>query len=238
MGEAPSNHPAHQILDAFGLGKLDETAADAVGQHLESCPSCRRRVAELTSDTFLDHFRGACVRPDSIGSMTTWPPSLDADPASPPSSTAGTLPRGLRYQVLQCLGDGGQGSAYLARDPGLDRLVVLKRYHTDGAAVEYEGQALARVRSRYTAQCYHLERHGDERFLVMEYIPGQSLSEARERRELSPMRRYGWSNRWPRGWRRCTPAAWCTGTSSRSNIILGDDGVPRLVDFGLAAHRW
>ncbi len=236
MGEAPSNHPAHQILDAFGLGKLDETAADAVGQHLESCPSCRRRVAELTSDTFLDHFRGACVRPDSIGSMTTWPPSLDADPASPPSSTAGTLPRGLRYQVLQCLGDGGQGSAYLARDPGLDRLVVLKRYHADGAAVEYEGQALARVRSRYTAQCYHLERHGDERFLVMEYIPGQSLSEARERRALAPDEAVRLVEQVAEGLEAVHACGLVHRDVKPSNIVLGEDGVARLVDFGLAAH--
>ena len=71
MEVPPAVHPTQQILDAFGLGKLDERATEAVGQHLESCPSCRRRVAELTTDTFLDHFRSARTRtdsPDAVGS--------------------------------------------------------------------------------------------------------------------------------------------------------------------------
>ncbi len=236
MNAPPGRHPTEGILDAFGLGKLDETAAEAVGQHLESCPSCRRRVAEITSDTFLDHFRGARVRPDSIGSMTAGSPPLDTGPFSPSPPPAGTLPRGLRYEVLQCLGDGGQGSAYLTRDPGLDRLVVLKRYHDGGDAVENEGQALARVRSRYTAQCYHLERHGDERFLVMEYIPGQSLSEARKKRELAPDEAVRLVEQVAEGLEAVHACGLVHRDIKPSNIVLGEDGVARLVDFGLAAH--
>jgi hypothetical protein len=36
-------HPSDQTLSSYGLGKLDEAAAEAVNQHLESCPACRRR---------------------------------------------------------------------------------------------------------------------------------------------------------------------------------------------------
>jgi serine/threonine protein kinase len=232
-------HPTQQILDAFGLGKLDERATEAVGQHLESCPSCRQRVAELTTDTFLDHFRSARTRtdlPDAVGSPLGEAPSLHTGPGSPSSSPIGTLPPMLEYQVLRCLGDGGQGSAYLARDPGLGRLVVLKRYHARGAAIEQEGQALARVRSRCTAQCYSLERQGDELFLVMEYIPGNSLSDVCKKRALAPDEAVRLMEQVAEGLEAVHACGLVHRDVKPSNIILGDDGVPRLVDFGLAAH--
>src|SRR5262245_18358136 len=88
------------------------------------------------------------------------------------------LPEAIgKFTVLGRLGRGGQGSAFLARDPDLGGLVVLKRYH--GSAHDQEaladGQALRRIRSRHTPQCYSLERLGEALFLVMEYIPGRNL---------------------------------------------------------------
>ena len=38
MGAPPSLHPTDQSLSAYGLGKLDDTTADAIHAHLESCP--------------------------------------------------------------------------------------------------------------------------------------------------------------------------------------------------------
>ena len=239
MDVPPAVHPTQQILDAFGLGKLDEPAVEAVSQHLESCPSCRRRVAELPSDTFLDYLRSARTRTDSqtsIGSPVPEALFFHTGPGPPSSSPLGALPPGLKYQVLQCLGDGGQGSAYLARDPRLGRLVVLKRYHARGAAVEQEGQALARVRSRYTAQCYHLERQGDELFLVMEYIPGSSLSEVRKKRVVAHDEAIRLVEQVAEGLEAVHACGLVHRDVKPSNIVLGDDGVPRLVDFGLAAH--
>jgi predicted Ser/Thr protein kinase len=240
MNAPPGDHPPDHVLDAFALGKLDEAAAEAIGRHLESCPSCCRRVAEVTSDTFLDQFRGARALTDSptaTGAPLAQAPSLHNGPAPPSSSPVGTLTRVRKYEVLRCLGDGGQGSAYLARDPGLGRLVVLKRYHHAGAAdVEPEGQALARVRSRYTAQVYQLERQGDELFLVMEYLPGESLSEARKRRQLAPAEAARLIEQVAEGLEAVHACGLVHRDVKPSNIVLGEDSVPRLVDFGLAAH--
>jgi anti-sigma factor RsiW len=50
---APADlHPTVQTLSSYGLGKLDDASAEAVIQHLESCPDCRRRVAEMPADSF------------------------------------------------------------------------------------------------------------------------------------------------------------------------------------------
>jgi anti-sigma factor RsiW len=59
MDTARSDHPNYQILSSFGLGKLDEPSARAVSKHLEQCPECRKRVAELSADSFLGRVRDA-----------------------------------------------------------------------------------------------------------------------------------------------------------------------------------
>src|SRR5262249_34710073 len=102
-------------------------------------------------------------------------------PQPPPTPGARPLPAKLgKYLVLGRLGTGGQGSTFLARDPDLGHLVVLKRYHggsvAHAAALE-EGQALRRVSSRHTAQCQGVERDGAQLYLIMEYVPGRSLAE-------------------------------------------------------------
>ena len=196
-------------------------------------------MAELTSDTFLDRFRGSHSRtdpPTSAGASLADRPSVLTGPAPAVSSPVSALPPGLGYEVLKCLGNGGQGSAYLARDPGLGRLVVLKRYHDQGADAEHEGQALARVHSRYTARCFHLERRGHELFLVMEYISGSSLSDVRMKRTIAIDEALRLVEQVAEGLEAVHACGLVHRDVKPSNIVLGDDGVPRLVDFGLAAH--
>ena len=59
MGTAAAAiHPTDQILQAYGLGKLDDASAESVNKHLESCATCQSRVAEMSSDSFLGRLRG------------------------------------------------------------------------------------------------------------------------------------------------------------------------------------
>ncbi len=59
MNDHPVSHPTDQILSSYGLGKLNDDAAEAVNQHLERCPECRKRVAEMSADSFLGRIRDA-----------------------------------------------------------------------------------------------------------------------------------------------------------------------------------
>ena len=146
-----------------------------------------------------------------------------------------------KFAVLGRLGQGGQGSAYLARDPDLGRLVVLKRYHTapagpDAHGAVRDGKALSRLRTRYAAQCFGIERAGDDLILVLEYVPGRNLAEILK----SGLPPRGAASRWIEQVAEGLEEVHACGLVHRdvkpANIVLGDDGVPRLVDFGLAAH--
>ena len=69
MGANAVVHPTDPMLQAYGLGKLDDVSSDSVSKHLKGCDSCQRRVAHLSSDDFLGRLR-QCARPArSVGAV-------------------------------------------------------------------------------------------------------------------------------------------------------------------------
>ena len=64
--DASAPHPTDRSLKAYGLGRLDDATAESVNTHLEGCPDCRRRVAEISSDSFLGRLRDANAGPESL----------------------------------------------------------------------------------------------------------------------------------------------------------------------------
>src|SRR6185437_3190564 len=133
MDAHPVSHPTDQTLSWYGLGQLDDAFARSVGAHLESCPECRRRVAELASGNSPGRTCDARPRQDSsapAGYSLSGRSLLDRSGAAPAPPPAGTLPRGLAespdYEVITELGRGGMGVVYLARNTLMGRLEVLK----------------------------------------------------------------------------------------------------------------
>jgi anti-sigma factor ChrR (cupin superfamily) len=69
MDAPAATHPSDQTLQSYGLGKLDDILVEAVDKHLEGCDSCRDRVAQMTSDSFVGRLRDAQQakpRPESV----------------------------------------------------------------------------------------------------------------------------------------------------------------------------
>lgn len=155
-------------------------------------------------------------------------------------------PRLDRFVVLQRIGQGGMGTVFSAFDPQLDRRVALKLIRRDRAQANAaerlltEARMLAKVEHPNVVRIYDCGECGDEVYLAMELVAGQSL------------------HRWARGhmegsgqaapWREAVghyaqaaaglAAAHEVGVVHRdfkpSNAMLGNDGVVRVLDFGLA----
>lgn len=159
-----------------------------------------------------------------------------------PTAISSDAPSNIgKYLVRRVLGRGGQASAFLAMDPDLRRHVVLKVYHAAATAeqkdqVLREGQSLARVRSPYVAQCYGAERESNGvPYLVMEYIAGKTLAHSFQEKLPSETDALELTRKIALGVAEVHACGLIHRDIKPGNVILGDDGNPRLVDFGLAS---
>src|SRR5262245_31419028 len=81
MDAAQSLHPTDQTLRAYGLGKLDDRLAEEVNEHLMECSECRKRVAEMPADSFLQRVRDAQKSSDVGGTQSSQSPNTPSPPA-------------------------------------------------------------------------------------------------------------------------------------------------------------
>ena len=133
-----------------------------------------------------------------------------------------------RYELGSVLGVGGMASVYLAHDLVLQRQVAVKvlsaPYAHDPAFVERfrrEARAAARLSHPNVVAVFDSGADAGQHYLVMEYVPGQSLAELLARQGgLAPAGPSSWPWRCARRWPRRMPRGWCTATSSPATCCL------------------
>ena len=92
------------------------------------------------------------------------------------------------YSIVREIGRGGMGIVYLARDPRLDRHVAIKALPEHlaldpGRLARFESEArtLAQLNHPGVAGIHGVEEVEGNRFLILEYVEGESLAERLER---------------------------------------------------------
>jgi hypothetical protein len=143
-----------------------------------------------------------------------------------------------RYHLLQRAGAGGMGVVWSAWDPELERRVAIKLMHVKSeAAREYmlrEGQSLAKLSHPNIVPIYDVGTVDEQVYLVMEWIAGITLraycAEPRTTKELVGIYLAAGAG---------VAAAHRAGIVQRDfkpdNVMIGDDGRVRVLDFGLAS---
>jgi serine/threonine protein kinase/WD40 repeat protein len=145
------------------------------------------------------------------------------------------------YRVIRPLGRGGMGSVFLARDVRLGRLVVLKFLAQDlldsralRAQFDNEARATASLSHPNVVTLYDVGELLGRPWVALEYIEGMTLAQRLQQDWPSPPEaiRIGLAIA------RAIEAAHAAGIVHRdlkpANVVLGKDGRPRVVDFGLA----
>src|SRR3990172_5312257 len=153
---------------------------------------------------------------------------------------------GNRYQLEQLLGEGGMSSVYRATGPNLRRTVAVKLIHShlskDPEFVgrfEEEAAAVAQLKHPNVIQVFDCDNDGDTYYMVLEFIPGQTLQNRLRRLsaagELLPNEQ---ATEIAAAISDALDYAHGRGMIHRdvkpANIMLDDQGNPVLTDFGIA----
>jgi serine/threonine protein kinase len=142
-----------------------------------------------------------------------------------------------RYEVLRRIGRGGMGVVYAAVDRELERNVAIKLLLAGRPAgrerMLREARALARLAHPNVVTVHEVGTHDNQVYVAMEFIEGptlrQWLEQPHSRAELFDVFMQA---------ARGLHAAHCAGLVHRDfkpdNVIVGNDGRVRVLDFGLA----
>ncbi|HEX5109630.1 MAG TPA: serine/threonine-protein kinase [Vicinamibacterales bacterium] len=85
-----------------------------------------------------------------------------------------------KYRILSSLGSGGFGSVYLAEDTWIDKKVAIKVPHkqdVDFSDLVKEPRLLASMSHPNIVTILTAEKQDDQFFIVMEYVPGETLEQ-------------------------------------------------------------
>jgi predicted Ser/Thr protein kinase len=146
------------------------------------------------------------------------------------------------YRVESLIGAGGMGVVYRAFDEALERPVALKTLLPALAAdaefvarFKREAQSAAALNHPNITQIYAIGQEGTVPFFAMEMIHGRSLEAiAKERGAIEAMEAAGYILQAAYGLRHAAQKKLIHRDVKPSNLMLADDGVVKITDFGLA----
>ncbi len=162
---------------------------------ISQMPTCSRCGAALSSDAL----KGLCPRcllalnlaaPTEIPGETGPRGTKVVKVPPTPEEIAKHFPQ---FEILECLGRGGMGVVYKARQPKLNRIVALKVLAPEKVAetrfagrFEREAQALARLNHPNIVTVYDFGEADGLYYLTMEFVDGVSLRQLLQTRKIAP----------------------------------------------------
>ena len=259
----PPSCPSVSRLKELLAERLPQEEQARLNRHLERCPACQHRLEGLVAarepwSGLAKHLSQPPQREAALKQvMENLKHEPDPEPTRDEPVAAADLPLGFLspsdkpdqlgrlgpYEVLAEIGRGGMGIVLKAFDPTLHRVVAIKvlapQLATSGVARKRfmrEAQAVAAVTHDHIVTIHAVEEANGLPYLVMQYIPGQSLQDRIDKEGPLPLKeilRIGMQTA------AGLAAAHAQGIIHRdikpANILL-ENGVQRvkLTDFGLA----
>ena len=147
-----------------------------------------------------------------------------------------------KYRLMSHLGKGGMSSVYLAEHVLMRRRVAIKvlpQGRVDDSSYlqrfHREAQAVAALDHRNIVRAYDVDQEGAVHFLVMEFVPGQSLQELVARGGVvSPVVAAEYIRQAAEGLAAAHKAGLVHRDIKPGNLLVDEKGTVKLLDLGLA----
>ena len=146
-----------------------------------------------------------------------------------------------RYEPQKQIGSGSQGTVYLAGDPKLKRNVAIKLLNKglmgsqgDSLAFEQEAQALGRFQHQNIVSVYDLGHYEDRPYIVFEFVEGELLSDVIDRGGMDMLQVVEMMEGITSGVTKAHQNGVVHRDLKPQNIIINEDGTPKIMDFGIA----
>ena len=146
-----------------------------------------------------------------------------------------------KYRIIRELGHGGMGVVYLAEDVRLKRTVALKvlyeHLNRDSAFVERfkkEAQSVSSLHHPNIVAVHGLELVRHTFFIDMEYVDGTSLDALTRSGAMAPPSAARIAGDILEGLVTCHAAGIIHRDIKPANILLSQEGIAKIADFGLA----
>jgi WD40 repeat protein len=145
------------------------------------------------------------------------------------------------YRIIKELGRGGMGVVYQARHLRLGRVVALKMILAGGHASAKdllrflgEAEAVAALQHPHIVQLYEFGQHGGLPYFTLEFVAGGTLAGKLSGTPLAPREAARIVEQLARGMAYAHQRGIIHRDLKPGNVLLGQDGTPKITDFGLA----
>ena len=145
------------------------------------------------------------------------------------------------YEITSQIGKGGMGVVYKARDLHLDRFVAVKVLPPEKVSdpdrkrrFVQEAKAASALNHPSIITVHDIASDADQDFIVMVYVEGKALNQLIGRKGLRITEALGYAAQIADGLAKAHAAGIVHRDLKPSNIMVRDDGVVKILDFGLA----
>jgi predicted Ser/Thr protein kinase len=200
----------------------------------KSCPKCGATLPSEATDGLCP----ACLMAEAMVPTQTGADAAGAQPLHTPEELAPHFPQ---LEILDCLGRGGMGVVYKARQKSLNRFVALKllapeRVHDAGFAERFqkEAQALAALNHPHIVTVYDFGQAGGFYFLLMEFVDGVNLRQAMKAGRFTPEQALAIVPPVCEALQYAHEHGIVHRDIKPENLLLDKEGRVKIADFGLA----
>ncbi|MCU1253951.1 MAG: hypothetical protein JWM83_250 [Candidatus Angelobacter sp.] len=145
------------------------------------------------------------------------------------------------YEIISIVGAGGMGEVYLAHDARLSRDVAIKVLPADRTLDEAARQRFLREARAASAlnhpniiTIYESDSHNGVAFIAMEYIRGSSVAELLRERPLGDAEAIAYATQIADALAKAHAAGIIHRDLKPGNVMVTEDGLVKVLDFGLA----